>query len=365
MGRITLTSIERAYGKLRILHDINLDIQDGEMLVLVGPSGCGKSTLLRLLAGLDKPTSGTLEIDGRDVTRVSAAERGLAMVFQSYALYPHMTVRQNLAFGLQNQRMPAAEIDARITEAARMLEIGQYLDRRPGQLSGGQRQRVAIGRAVVRNPTAFLLDEPLSNLDAELRISTRAEISALHKRLATTMVYVTHDQVEAMTLADRIVVMRAGRIEQVGRPLDLYNRPENLFVAGFIGAPRMNLLPCKVETVTHDAVGVTGPGGLAASVAANGGALKPGDTVTVGVRPHDMAVGAGAGSAFEAEVTLVEALGPETVAHVTTADGQKLVAVVKGQHVASAGDRVTLHFDPAAAHLFDAAGQRVPQPRSK
>ena len=249
MSRITLTKVDRAFGKVGVLHDINLDIRDGELIVFVGPSGCGKSTLLRLIAGLDRPTSGTIAIDGRDVTRVAAADRGLAMVFQSYALYPHMSVRQNLAFGLENARMERAEIDRRIEEAARMLEIAPYLDRRPGQLSGGQRQRVAIGRAIVRNPTAFLLDEPLSNLDAELRISTRAELAALHERLGATMIYVTHDQIEAMTLADRIVVLRAGRIEQVGAPLELYNRPANLFVAGFIGAPRMNLLPARIYTI--------------------------------------------------------------------------------------------------------------------
>ena len=359
MGRITLTDIDRAYGKVKVLHDINLDIQDGELLVLVGPSGCGKSTLLRLIAGLDKPTEGKLEIDGRDVTRVSAAERGLAMVFQSYALYPHMSVRQNLAFGLQNIRMPKAEIESRIGEAARMLEITQYLDRRPGQLSGGQRQRVAIGRAVVRNPTAFLLDEPLSNLDAELRISTRAEISALHKRLATTMIYVTHDQVEAMTLADRIVVMRAGRIEQVGRPLDLYNEPANLFVAGFIGAPRMNLLPGKVKSVSGRSVSVDGPGGLSLSVAAAESALKPGDEVTVGIRPHEISVGDGKKTAIEAQVTLVEALGPETVAHAQTAEGQKVVAVLGGQRLDAAGGTIKMQFDPARAHLFDASGARL------
>ncbi len=359
MGRITLANIDRAYGKLKILHGIDLDIRDGEMLVLVGPSGCGKSTLLRLIAGLDQPTAGTIEIDGRDVTNVSAAERGLAMVFQSYALYPHMTVRQNLAFGLQNIRMPRADIDGRIAEAARMLEIGDYLDRRPGQLSGGQRQRVAIGRAVVRNPTAFLLDEPLSNLDAELRISTRAEIAALHERLATTMVYVTHDQVEAMTLADRIVVMRAGRIEQVGRPLDLYNEPANLFVAGFIGAPRMNLLPGKVKAATPSAVTVAGPGGLDLTVAADGSKLKPGDDATVGVRPHDMAIGEGKGAGVEVKVTLVEALGPETVAHGLTAEGQKLVAVLSGQRHDAGGDAVKMTFDAARAHLFDGEGLRV------
>ena len=359
MGRIVLTNIDRAYGKLKVLHDINLDIRDGELLVLVGPSGCGKSTLLRLIAGLDQPTAGKLEIDGRDVTRVTAADRGLAMVFQSYALYPHMSVRQNLAFGLENIRMAKAEIDKRISEAARMLEIGPYLDRRPGQLSGGQRQRVAIGRAVVRNPTAFLLDEPLSNLDAELRISTRAEISALHQRLATTMVYVTHDQVEAMTLADRIVVMRAGRIEQVGPPLELYNAPRNIFVAGFIGSPRMNLLPAKVNAIGDGAVTIAGPGGLSIGFPLDVSRFKLGDDVTVGIRPHDITVAEGASATLEAKVALVEALGPETIVHARTENGQKIVAVLGGQQLDAASGSVTMRFDPANAHLFDRDGVRV------
>ncbi|RRI00703.1 sn-glycerol-3-phosphate ABC transporter ATP-binding protein UgpC [Mesorhizobium tamadayense] len=359
MGRITLTNIDRAYGKMKILHDINLDVGDGEMLVLVGPSGCGKSTLLRLIAGLDRPTGGRIEIDGADVTDVSAAQRGLAMVFQSYALYPHMSVRQNLAFGLENVRMPKTEIDARIAEAARMLEIAPYLDRRPGQLSGGQKQRVAIGRAVVRNPTAFLLDEPLSNLDAELRISTRAELAALHKRLATTMIYVTHDQVEAMTLADRIVVMRSGRIEQVGRPLDLYNAPANLFVAGFIGAPRMNLLPVKVRSANGSQVHVEGPGGLSAVVSADGTALKPEDDATLGIRPHDIELSDGGKGAVSAKVTLAEALGPETVIHATIAGDNKLVAVLKRQDVEAQDAPISLTLPWERMHLFDAAGLRV------
>ncbi|MFC3321326.1 ABC transporter ATP-binding protein [Mesorhizobium cantuariense] len=360
MGRITLTDIDRAYGKVKILHGINLDVADGEMLVLVGPSGCGKSTLLRLIAGLDRPTAGRIEIDGADVTEVSAAQRGLAMVFQSYALYPHMSVRQNLAFGLENIRMPKAEIDARITEAARMLEIAPYLDRRPGQLSGGQKQRVAIGRAVVRNPTAFLLDEPLSNLDAELRISTRAELAALHKRLATTMVYVTHDQVEAMTLADRIVVMRAGKIEQVGQPLDLYNAPANLFVAGFIGAPRMNLLSVKVRSASATEVAVEGPGGLAAVIAVNGAALKPGDYATLGIRPHDVDISPGGPGSVDAQVTLVEALGPETVVHATIASDEKMVAVLNRQGIDSGSNKISLRLNPERMHLFDSAGLRAP-----
>ncbi|RWA84453.1 ABC transporter ATP-binding protein [Mesorhizobium sp.] len=364
MGRITLTDIDRAYGKMKILHDINLDVGNGEMLVLVGPSGCGKSTLLRLIAGLDRPTGGRIEIDGADVTEVSAARRGLAMVFQSYALYPHMSVRQNLAFGLENIRMPKAEIDARITEAARMLDIAPYLDRRPGQLSGGQKQRVAIGRAVVRNPTAFLLDEPLSNLDAELRISTRAELAALHKRLATTMIYVTHDQVEAMTLADRIVVMRSGRIEQVGRPLDLYNAPANLFVAGFIGAPRMNLLPVKVLSASGTQVHVEGPGGLSAAIAADGAALKPGDEVTLGIRPHDIELSDASKGSVEARVTLAEALGPETVVHATIACDNRLVAVLKRQEVQTQGQPINLVLPPERMHLFDSAGLRVASRRA-
>ena len=358
MGQINLTDIDRSYGKLKILHGISLSIEDGEFVVLVGPSGCGKSTLLRLIAGLDQPTGGTIEIDGKDVTKVSAAQRGLAMVFQSYALYPHMTVRQNLAFGLENQRMAKEEIASRIAEAARMLEIEAYLDRRPGQLSGGQKQRVAIGRAVVRNPTAFLLDEPLSNLDAELRISTRAELAALHERLGTTMIYVTHDQIEAMTLADRIVVMRAGRIEQVGRPLDLYNSPANLFVAGFIGAPRMNLMDVTVTAAGPASVTVEGPGGFTAKHAGDGSALHPGDKATLGVRPHDIATIDRGG--VEAKVTLVEALGPETVVHASLPDGKKLVAVLQGQEASPAGGTIRLGFEAGRTHLFDASGMRVP-----
>ena len=359
MGRIALRNVDRAFGTVKVLHDINLDIRDGELMVLVGPSGCGKSTLLRLIAGLDRPTGGTIEIDGADVTHVSAAARGLAMVFQSYALYPHMTVRQNLAFGLENIRMPKAEIAGRIAEAARMLEIAPYLDRRPGQLSGGQKQRVAIGRAVVRNPTAFLLDEPLSNLDAELRVSTRAEIAALHKRLTTTMIYVTHDQTEAMTLADRIVVMRLGRIEQIGRPLDLYNTPANLFVAGFIGSPRMNLLPVKVRSAKSGEIIVEGSGGLAATFADGGATLKPGDDATLGIRPHDIGISDGGAGSVEAQVTHVEPLGPETVVHAEIAGNQKLVAVLDGQNLAKNGGLIRLRLDPDRAHLFDASGLRV------
>jgi ABC-type sugar transport system ATPase subunit len=356
MSRIVLTHIEKAFGRVGVLHDVNLTIEDGEFIVFVGPSGCGKSTLLRLIAGLDEATGGDIEIDGRNVNKVSAADRGLAMVFQSYALYPHMSVRQNLAFGLENSRMPRDEIAARIAEAARMLEIEPYLERRPGQLSGGQRQRVAIGRAIVRQPVAFLLDEPLSNLDAELRVSTRAEIAALHDRIRTTMIYVTHDQVEAMTLADRIVVLRAGRIEQVGTPLELYNQPANRFVAGFIGAPQMNFLDGVVSAVSAESATANLTAGTAVSFVPSA-PLSVGDKVTIGVRPHHVAIG-GAGEGLAAEVTLVEQLGAETVIH-ATAGGSPILAVAPGQHALKAGDAMRFALANAPIHVFNDAGQRV------
>ena len=242
MANLELIEVKKTYDKLQVIHGIDLEISDGEFCVLVGPSGCGKSTLLRMIAGLEAITEGKIVIDGKTVNNISAAKRGLAMVFQSYALYPHMSVRQNLAFGLENLKMKKDEIDERIMQAVKLLRIEDYLKRKPGQLSGGQRQRVAIGRAIVREPSIYLFDEPLSNLDAELRVATRVELKALHERLGNTMIYVTHDQVEAMTMADKIVVINEGIVEQVGSPLDLYNKPANRFVAGFIGSPRMNFL---------------------------------------------------------------------------------------------------------------------------
>jgi ABC-type sugar transport system ATPase subunit len=357
MGHIKLTNVAKAFGAVQVLHDINLEIKDGELVVFVGPSGCGKSTLLRMIAGLDRPTSGELAIDGKVVNTVPAADRGLAMVFQSYALYPHMSVRQNLAFGLENTRMPKAEIAERIAEAARMLEIESYLERRPGQLSGGQRQRVAIGRAIVRRPVAFLLDEPLSNLDAELRGSTRAELAALHARLAATMIYVTHDQVEAMTLADRIVVLRAGRIEQVGTPLELYNKPANRFVAGFIGSPHMNFLDATVTSMEAKNAVVTLAGGHALKVPAKGGGLAAGSRVTLGVRPQHITLGAGENS-LSAKIRLVEALGSETVLHADLA-GEKLLVVAPGQHDLAPGANIDLSLSAAPIHLFNDKGLRL------
>ena len=325
MGMIELQNVSRSFGAVDVIKDVSLTIPDGELTVFVGPSGCGKSTLLRLISGLDRPSSGQILIDGVDVTRHSAADRGLAMVFQSYALYPHMTVRQNMAFGLENTRMPRAEIAERIAEAARMLEIGPLLDRRPSQLSGGQRQRVAIGRSIVREPTAFLLDEPLSNLDAELRGTMRAELAALHARLGKTMIYVTHDQIEAMTLADRIVVLRGGVVEQVDTPLNLFNKPANRFVAGFIGAPRMNFLP------------------------------QP-DGRVMGIRPQHLRIGEGG---IEVTVEMAENLGAETLIHARTADDVALLAMLPGQLSPARGDRVSLISDPGDAHWFDAEGQRL------
>ena len=341
MGRITLDNIHKSFGAVDVIRDVSLNIEDGELVVFVGPSGCGKSTLLRLISGLDKPTSGTIRIDDKDMTRVSAADRGLAMVFQSYALYPHMSVRQNLSFGLENTHLPKKEIAERINEAARLLEISPLLDRRPGQLSGGQRQRVAIGRAIVREPSAFLLDEPLSNLDAELRVSMRAELASLHDRLGTTMIYVTHDQIEAMTLADRIVVLRAGRIEQVATPLELFNRPANRFVAGFIGAPNMNFLPPGLVHTAHQPPGA-------------------GDGITVGVRPQHLhlAESRDAGT-IDATVTLVEALGAETVVHGETAGGHRILAVLDGQASLRRGEAITLGCHASDLHFFDSADQRI------
>ncbi|HSX74328.1 MAG TPA: ABC transporter ATP-binding protein, partial [Shinella sp.] len=289
MGNIVLKRVNKSFGATQVIPGIDLVINDGEFVVFVGPSGCGKSTLLRLIAGLEDTTSGMIEIDGRDVTREAPAKRGLAMVFQSYALYPHMTVKKNIAFPLKMAKMPEDQIEKKVTEAARVLNLTNYLERRPGQLSGGQRQRVAIGRAIVRDPQVFLFDEPLSNLDAALRGTMRLEISELHHQLKTTMIYVTHDQVEAMTMADKIVVLNAGNIEQVGSPMDLYHRPDNLFVAGFIGSPRMNFL--------------------------KGEAAKPYNAPTVGIRPEHIKLSKEIGT-WKGLVGVAEHLGSDTFLHV-------------------------------------------------
>jgi ABC-type sugar transport system ATPase subunit len=353
MSHLQLKNVSKSFGATEVIHGIDLKVKDREFVVFVGPSGCGKSTLLRIIAGLEKVTSGEVMLDGKNVNNVAAADRGLAMVFQSYALYPHMSVRQNLSFGLENTKTPREEVAARVAEIARMLRIEDLLHRKPRQLSGGQRQRVAIGRAMVRRPGIFLLDEPLSNLDAELRVSMRAELAALHRRLEATMIYVTHDQTEAMTLADRIVVLREGRVEQVGTPLDLYNRPANRFVAGFIGAPHMNFLEGRLGRA-----GVELDGGKALPIA--GLSSARGEPVTIGIRPHHMEID-GAAPALDATVTLVEALGPETIVHAETAGGQRIIAALSGQRRIAVGDRVPLAFDIRQLHLFDREGRRIPE----
>ncbi|MGE0500543.1 MAG: ABC transporter ATP-binding protein [Rhizobiaceae bacterium] len=354
MAVVELDKLVKDYGATRAIHGVDLKIENGEFCVFVGPSGCGKSTLLRMIAGLEDITGGELRIDGKRVNEERAAERGLAMVFQTYALYPHMTVRQNLAFGLENIGTPKAEISQRVAEAARMLQIEDYLERRPKQLSGGQRQRVAIGRAVVREPRVFLFDEPLSNLDAELRVTMRGEISALHRRLGNTMIYVTHDQVEAMTMADKIVVLRAGRIEQVGSPLELYNAPANRFVAGFIGSPRMNFVEAKVEAVDGDGISARDASGTSFRAAAEGSGLAKGDAVTLGIRPDHLEIGGAEG--LPVTVQAVEQLGGESYLYCETAGGQSLTAHISGQTPIRRGETAHATFRPEYTHLFRADG---------
>ncbi|GAA6160184.1 ABC transporter ATP-binding protein [Ruegeria sp. HU-ET01832] len=333
MGRIQLKSVTKSFGDVQVIPPLDLTIEDGEFTVFVGPSGCGKSTLLRLIAGLEDITSGSIDIDGADATDVPPAKRGLAMVFQSYALYPHMTVRKNIAFPLRMAKLDQAEIDKRVEGAASVLNLTDYLDRRPGQLSGGQRQRVAIGRAIVREPAAFLFDEPLSNLDAALRVGMRLEISELHERLATTMIYVTHDQVEAMTMADKIVVLQAGVIEQVGSPLELYRTPRNLFVAGFIGSPRMNFIEGD-EAAKHGAQ-------------------------TIGIRPEHITVSETEGD-WSGVVSVSEHLGSDTFFHVhETGLADTITVRADGEVGFRHGDRI--HLTPRAdvIHRFDAKGLRI------
>ncbi len=333
MGRIQLQDVTKRFGDVEVIPPLNLTIEDGEFTVFVGPSGCGKSTLLRLIAGLEDITTGHIAIDGTDATDVPPAKRGLAMVFQSYALYPHMSVRKNIAFPLRMAKLDQAEIAKRVENAAAVLNLTDYLDRRPGQLSGGQRQRVAIGRAIVREPSAFLFDEPLSNLDAALRVGMRMEISELHKKLATTMVYVTHDQVEAMTMADKIVVLQAGVIEQVGTPLELYRKPRNLFVAGFIGSPKMNFIS-GAEAAKHGAE-------------------------TIGVRPEHIAVSETEGI-WSGVVGVSEHLGSDTFFHVhDTGLADTITVRADGEVGFRHGDRVHMAPRKDVVHRFDAAGLRI------
>ena len=332
MAEISLRKINKIYGdSFHAIHDLSFDIKDGEFMVFVGPSGCGKSTALRMVAGLESISSGELSIDGKVVNHVDPKDRDIAMVFQSYALYPHKTVRENIAFPLKMANVPQAEIDEKVDYAARVLNLSNYLDRRPGQLSGGQRQRVAIGRAIVRSPSAFLFDEPLSNLDAALRVNMRLEITELHQNLKTTMIYVTHDQVEAMTMADKIVVLQAGVVEQVGSPLELYHRPRNIFVAGFIGSPKMNFI--------------------------EGDEAAKQDAKTIGIRPEHVTIGKDSG-AWKGTVTVSEHLGSDTFLHVETDLG--LMTVRSGGEVdVHHGDTVWLTPEADKLHRFDDKGLRI------
>jgi multiple sugar transport system ATP-binding protein len=354
MATLALRNVTKSFGTTNVIKGIDLAINHGEFIVFVGPSGCGKSTLLRMIAGLENVTTGAVEIDGAVVNDVPAAERGLAMVFQSYALYPHMSVRQNLSFGLENLKTPKPEIARRVTEAARMLRMDQLLERRPGQLSGGQRQRVAIGRAVVREPKIFLFDEPLSNLDAELRVQMRVEIGNLHQRLGNTMIYVTHDQVEAMTMADRIAVLKDGRLEQFGRPLDLYNRPANLFVAGFIGSPRMNFLDGTVAAISAKAITVELKAGGKVQVPCKADGLAAGVAVKLGIRPEHITLADKSGDA-KLSVSLTEQLGGESYLHGTLPSSEILSVRLSGQTSVTRGDTVKLKLgEPEMRHLFNA-----------
>jgi ABC-type sugar transport system ATPase subunit len=365
MATLALEGVRKTFGDTDVIHGVDLDIADGEFAVFVGPSGCGKSTLLRLICGLESATAGEIRIDGERVNEIPAADRGLAMVFQSYALYPHMTVHENMAFGLENIRTPKAVIERKVRDAAALLRLDTLLARRPTELSGGQRQRVAIGRAIVREPRIFLFDEPLSNLDAELRVSMRAEIVALHRRLKTTMIYVTHDQVEAMTMADRIVVLRGGRIEQAGAPLALYNAPDNRFVAGFIGSPQMNFLPVSIRDAGMHDTTVELPGRAALRVPVPAAGHAAGASLTLGVRPEHLVQSEGAEVRLPITVDQVERLGGHSLVYGRLGNHDlRLVVALTGQVELAAGDRFDVTPDAAHCHLFADDGialQRIPR----
>lgn len=355
MAEIKLNGVTKSYGTTKVIHGIDLCVNSGEFVVFVGPSGCGKSTLLRIIAGLENVSEGTVEIDGEIVNDVQAAKRGLAMVFQSYALYPHMTVYKNMAFGLENFKLPKSEIESRVNAAADVLQITPYLGRKPKALSGGQRQRVAIGRAIVRDPRAFLFDEPLSNLDAELRVTMRKELAALHQKIGGTMIYVTHDQTEAMTLADNIVVLNDGKVEQAGKPLDLYNNPQNVFVAGFIGSPRMNLFSASTE-ISDDGITLIA-GGNRIQLSSVPGKLQSGSTVTVGIRPEHLNISNADNADINAKVTFAEQLGGETYLY-CSADGIEQLTVHQiGQLPVEKGATLHLKVDQEKLHIFNENGQ--------
>ena len=354
MAEIALSNVSKSFGEVRVIDDLSLTIAAGEFVVFLGPSGSGKSTLLRMIAGLETIDSGTLTIGGRRCQDLAPGQRNVAMVFQNYALYPHMSVRDNMAFGLKNVRMPSDEIARRVKDAARMLEMEALLDRRPSQLSGGQRQRVAIGRAIVKEPAAFLFDEPLSNLDAALRVRTRVELAQLHQRIRSTMIYVTHDQTEAMTLADRIVILNDCRIEQIGTPMEVYSNPATRFVAGFIGSPPMNFLDVEISGVDGAKRVRLGDGSeLEIKVA-----LPEDGHYELGIRPEAVRVAAGDGIT-SGKATVVEHLGDRTLVYLHLSDGTELVAQDGGRSQVRPGDAVGLMFDTSELHLFDSAGRSL------
>jgi ABC-type sugar transport system ATPase subunit len=349
MHKLELQSVNKNFGQVRVIHDVNLAVKDGEFLVLVGPSGCGKSTVLRMIAGLEEITSGDLILDGQVANDWTPVTRSIAMVFQSYALYPNMTVAKNIAFGLEQAKLPKDEIKMRVNEAVEILKLGPLMDRRPSQLSGGQSQRVAIGRAIVRDPNIFLFDEPLSNLDAELRVHMRVELAALHVRLGKTMIYVTHDQVEAMTLADRIAIFNDGRIEQIGSPLELYNQPNNKFVAGFIGSPHMNVLPAKLDKGGNLSL----PGGEVALSDSVDKTNFP-EAISVGLRPEHLSICSPDKGNLRGKIVLTEELGGEAFLYVTL-ENQKNPLIVRksGQVIPKKGEIVGLKVPTGSVYIFD------------
>ena len=362
MARVKLAQVSKSFGVVDVIKGVDLEVDDRQLVVFVGPSGCGKSTLLRMIAGLEEITAGTIEIDGKVVNDLPPAQRKIAMVFQSYALYPHKTVRQNMGFGLRMAKADKATIDRKVGEAARVLELEPLLDRRPKELSGGQRQRVAIGRAIVRNPQLFLFDEPLSNLDAALRGQMRIEIARLHQALDATMIYVTHDQVEAMTLADKIVVLNAGRIEQVGSPLELYDRPRNLFVATFIGSPKMNLLAGRVMAREGETLRIETAQGSSFRFPGLQSTARVGDVVTIGVRPHDLS-SAATDFALAGKALVVEHLGAETQVLAELPNGEQVTVCLGGRTPTRVGDSLTVGASTADLHLFDSSGSAIENAR--
>jgi len=358
VATVTLKDVRKSFGDFEVIKGVSLEVLDREFVVFVGPSGCGKSTLLRMVAGLEEITAGEVSIDGVRVNDVSPAKRGLAMVFQSYALYPHMNVADNMGFSLKLAKVGKEERAQKVQEAARILQLEPLLHRKPKELSGGQRQRVAIGRAIVRKPKVFLFDEPLSNLDAALRVQMRIELSRLHEHLNATMIYVTHDQVEAMTLADKIVVLQGGVIEQVGSPMELFHHPRNLFVAGFIGSPKMNFLKTTARAVRNEAVTVGLPGGKTLEVAVEPGRAKEGAPLTLGIRPEH--IGLSEGGAIQGEVLVVERLGGSTLLHVKVEGGDLLTVQADGESPVHMHDKVSLAISAERAHLFDDQGLAIP-----